>query len=438
MAAKLPKELQMLKSKVTSAVQDKVKRIKFVRQVETLVTEKKETLLRLRDKLSFVFGVVNIALTAFLFGRFPEWMPLFFTVKFFVLIGSRLFVYRSRRWHYFLLDFCYFVNILVLFYVHFFPNSHLLFAICFSFSNGPLAWAIIAWRNSMVFHSLDKMTSIFIHLSPPMVTYTLRWVHAAEKYTICPNISGPLINGVGPSGEQCELSFWDAYFIPILPYIFWQVAYLLKVEVVSKHKVVEKGYMTSFKYMAQDPNSLVSKWGTRIESNPRLNSLSNRYKRNNGTDSHHDDHRDDGDATPNTPAPPPSTLPKGESLIKLFVFLGMQLLYTLLTLLPVWFMFHNFWFHTITLAVILLVSVWNGANFYIDVFSKRYIQSLQDAVNRANLGSARSKSNGHLSTPPLEPVDPSPNNSEPTILSAVSEPTMQSLLSDSSDKTHTD
>ena len=28
---------------------------------------------------------------------------------------------------------------------------------CFSFGTGPLAWSIIAFRNSLVFHSLDKV-----------------------------------------------------------------------------------------------------------------------------------------------------------------------------------------------------------------------------------------------------------------------------------------
>src|SRR4051794_7827254 len=33
---------------------------------------------------------------------------------------------------------------------------------------GPLAWAIVTWRNSMVFHSLDKITSMFIHITPTL------------------------------------------------------------------------------------------------------------------------------------------------------------------------------------------------------------------------------------------------------------------------------
>jgi hypothetical protein len=43
--------------------------------------------------------------------------------------------------------------------------------------SGPLASAIITWRNSLVFHSLDKVTSLFIHVYPPVVLTVIRWVN---------------------------------------------------------------------------------------------------------------------------------------------------------------------------------------------------------------------------------------------------------------------
>lgn len=77
-------------------------------------------------------------------------------------------------------DFCYFVNLLTLVYLWIFPSSKILFAVCYNFSHGPVALAIVLWRNSLVFHSklnrremkgtfhsalgLDKVTSLFIHM----------------------------------------------------------------------------------------------------------------------------------------------------------------------------------------------------------------------------------------------------------------------------------
>lgn len=36
----------------------------------------------------------------------------------------------------------------------------------FKSSQGPLAWALIVWRCSLVFGSFDKLVSVLIHLLP--------------------------------------------------------------------------------------------------------------------------------------------------------------------------------------------------------------------------------------------------------------------------------
>jgi hypothetical protein len=55
-------------------------------------------------------------------------------------------------------------------------TSTLLFTAAFMRTNGPVFWAIIAWRNSLVFHSLDKMAAVVIHIFPPLVIYRLHWL----------------------------------------------------------------------------------------------------------------------------------------------------------------------------------------------------------------------------------------------------------------------
>ena len=51
----------------------------------------------------------------------------------------------------------------------FFPFSTTLWKVSFVLSNGPVAWAIYMWKNSLVFHSLDKIISVLIHIMPPLV-----------------------------------------------------------------------------------------------------------------------------------------------------------------------------------------------------------------------------------------------------------------------------
>ncbi|PRQ56686.1 hypothetical protein RchiOBHm_Chr1g0340041 [Rosa chinensis] len=38
---------------------------------------------------------------------------------------------------------------------------------------GPLAWALIVWRCSLVFSSLDKLVSVLIHLLPGELVLSL-------------------------------------------------------------------------------------------------------------------------------------------------------------------------------------------------------------------------------------------------------------------------
>jgi hypothetical protein len=54
----------------------------------------------------------------------------------------------------FLLDFCYYCNLLLLAQLWIWPNEPRLFIVVFCAVNGPLAWAVILFRNSLVFHSI--------------------------------------------------------------------------------------------------------------------------------------------------------------------------------------------------------------------------------------------------------------------------------------------
>jgi len=115
-------------------------------------------MVKLRDKLAFVFGVSNLWVTAYILGSRPDEEPYWYTISALVLLTFRFFDYRSQKYHYFMFDFCYYTNLLCMLYLWVFPHSRELFMICFVLSNGPLCWAVVAWRNSMVFHSVDKST----------------------------------------------------------------------------------------------------------------------------------------------------------------------------------------------------------------------------------------------------------------------------------------
>ena len=47
--------------------------------------------------------------------------------------------------------------------------------VVFSQAAGPLTWSIPARGNSLGLHSLDKTTSLFMHVSPAIMAWVLRW-----------------------------------------------------------------------------------------------------------------------------------------------------------------------------------------------------------------------------------------------------------------------
>ena len=92
------------------------------------------------------------------------------------LLPLRVYVYKKRDWHYFLFDLCYYVNILNFLFFWVFPSSPTLFVACYLLSHGSVASAVITWRNSLVFHDRDKVTTLFIHIYPPFSFTVIRLV----------------------------------------------------------------------------------------------------------------------------------------------------------------------------------------------------------------------------------------------------------------------
>lgn len=111
----------------------------------------------LREKLSFIAGVLNIFICGYLLGACPQYFYRWFSVQAAIFMPHRYFTYHAKGYHYFLADLCYFVNLLNVLSIWAFPNSKRLFIGTFCLTFGNNAAAIAMWRNSLVFHSMDKV-----------------------------------------------------------------------------------------------------------------------------------------------------------------------------------------------------------------------------------------------------------------------------------------
>lgn len=110
-----------------------------------------------REKASFIAGVMNIFISGYLIGAHPEFFPTWYTVQLLYFMPIRYWSYHKKGYHYFLADLCYFVNLLLVLSIWVFPNSKRLFISSYCLAMGNNAIAIAMWRNSLVFHSMDKV-----------------------------------------------------------------------------------------------------------------------------------------------------------------------------------------------------------------------------------------------------------------------------------------
>ena len=108
---------------------------------------------RLFDQVCFTLGVLNVGFTMYLVGAAPQYFYLWHTPKAFGLTALRWHTFRKKGQHFMLFDFCYFANVLTLMYLFVFPDSATMFQTLFMVANGPLAWSVLTFNQSLVFHS---------------------------------------------------------------------------------------------------------------------------------------------------------------------------------------------------------------------------------------------------------------------------------------------
>jgi len=233
--------------------------------------------------------------------------------------------YRAINNHLFMLDFCYFMQLSVITQTLLFPPTSSFgaawFKANFALSHGPIAIAILAWQNSMVFHSLDKMTSFYIHIMPPLTCYMQRWA-------ILPG---------GPPPESMSFGFGDVLITPLILYGTWQAAYLY-----IQHTVIDQDpeLVTSLRYLTQCPRNPMHI--ITMDVCTRLGVLS------------------------------PGEVYHPDQMKTKTIFVVGQLIYAVLWLLPTPILFHLRFLNTTFLLILVIAGIWRGGSYYIFVFSKIY------------------------------------------------------------------
>ncbi|ORY19874.1 hypothetical protein BCR34DRAFT_471478 [Clohesyomyces aquaticus] len=281
-----------------------------------------------REKASFIAGVMNVFVSGYLVGARPEFFPIWYSVQLLYFMPIRFYTYRKKGYHYFLADLCYFVNLLCLLSIWVFPKSKRLFISTYCLAYGNNAIAIAMWRNSLVFHSMDKVVSLFIHIMPPVTLHCLVHLLSPEyqqqRYPAIYNIR------TSPPDSPEHYSLFQMMLWATIPYLVWQLSYHFGITVHRREKIAA-GRPTSFTWLRK---SYAKTWiGKFVLSLPNV--------------------------------------------LQEPAFMLIQYSYACLTMIPcpLWFWYR--WLSGGFLAVVFIWSIYNGATYYIDVFGKRFQKELE-------------------------------------------------------------
>lgn len=142
-------------------------------------------------------------------------------------------------------------------------------------------------------------------------------------------------------GDVSSFTAFEIFFFPLILYCVWQVGYLFITEyLLVKQFDDDPELITALRYLTQD------------HKNSRNKSL-HAFLRKYGVI------RDDEFLD--------SATIKGKA-----IFVTIQLIYTVITILHIPLLYNSYALSGIYLASVFTWGTWNGASFYIEVFSKRY------------------------------------------------------------------
>ncbi|OWM77281.1 hypothetical protein CDL15_Pgr028918 [Punica granatum] len=214
---------------------------------------------RFINKITHFFGVLGSGGFCLLLGARPQDIPYVYCFFYVTFVPLRWIYYRFKKWHYYLLDFCYYANTIFLVDLLLYPKNEKLFMICFSFAEGPLAWALIIWRCSLVFSSVDKIISVLIHLLPGLVFFTIRWWNPTTFAAMHPEGTAKRVSW--PYVEDKSYLWTWLFLVPLFVYTLWQILYFLIVNVLRRQRLLrDPEVMTSYRELSKKAQKANNIW----------------------------------------------------------------------------------------------------------------------------------------------------------------------------------
>ncbi|SPO29073.1 uncharacterized protein UTRI_05647 [Ustilago trichophora] len=312
--AKSKRELQQMDDELKKMRQKVSKRIENLQQkwMDAKVV-------RLRDKVSFVVGVCNLVVSSLVFALKPEFIPTLYSVLALYFLPLRVWSYTSKKWHYFLFDFCY-------------TNSSASTAIHLGISQLRVSVHRVllcsprpaGFQRCNVAEQpcLSQLGKNDFALYPSLSSFCLydhgsfhAHKEAVERF--------PALGGLK------TLNGYTAFWFNVTIYLVWQLVYYELIVIRKKSKIATGERINSYSTMSKGKGPVANLLGK---------------------------------------APPKRREP---------AFMLLQFVYTIITTLPApLILYPSSMASGIFFTGIFVISVWNGASYYVEVFGRRFEKEL--------------------------------------------------------------
>lgn len=191
------------------------------------------------DRIVFTLGVLRTVATAFFLGHSLYWSKILFLTKAVFFFVHRLIEFRKEKKHYYMFEYCYFVNLLAFVYIladllGYDVANH--FPALFGLVYGPLVYGTFVTKDRLYFHSVTHLGSVFMHLAPVLIVWKIRWYDYDTDKEVVSNVL-----------KQS---------LPL--YISWMILYYFTLFVIKRENMYSPDYKSAFIDMSRDPNSFIN------------------------------------------------------------------------------------------------------------------------------------------------------------------------------------
>lgn len=350
------------------------------KQVMEDVSEVASKVFRERElpRIGFEIGVLNTLAKAMVFAGSPQLLWLYALVEYPILLAILIVCWAREKKLLYFAEFCWIANTFGFVYLSFeavhalqwtgldgsldtvlwmgpalrLSAAHAFFAI----ANGPLAMTILINSNALVFHDIERTAGVFIHLTPALVSWTMRWRFTLPAAASCVSAktNDPLaffVRLLSPSSTKEVTPSVDSLFaINQASEVPTDVSYNLLYLPSALYLAWWLGYAVWLLTIGYDlPNR---GWGgsSLADTSPAIAKLYGI----------------------------PTNKPRVQAVAYLLSHAAAVML--MLLVLPPLF-YHSFVLHTAWIALLALSAVHQGARYYHYSFGKRIVKALKEALD---------------------------------------------------------